>query len=224
MTYNLLILLGGKSSRFGGDVNKVYCLINNKPVFTYSLNKFLRFKEISKIILVYNENDLDILNQYLKDYDDPRIELCPGGEERYDSVLNGLGKVSCDKVIVHDGARPNVSITAIDDVINASNYYSCVSLGLPVTDTIKEVKDNKIQTIDRNHLFSIQTPQITDYQLLLDSLKKIKKEDNITDDLMAVEKYSDVTPKIVVGNKHNLKITSQEDLNLMKLILGDKNV
>lgn len=224
MTYNLLILLGGKSSRFGGDINKVYCLINNKPVFSYSLNKFLRFKEISKIILVYNENDLNTLNEFLKDYNDPRIELCPGGDERYDSVINGLSKVSCDKVIVHDGARPNVSITSIDDIINASNYCSCVSLGFPITDTIKEVKGEKIKTIDRRNLFSIQTPQITDYDLLVNSLKQIKKEDNITDDLMAVEKYSNITPKIVVGNKHNYKITTQEDLNLMKLLLGDKDV
>ena len=224
MIYNLLILLGGKSSRFSCDINKVYCLINNKPVFSYSLDKFLKFKEIEKIVIVYNKDDLELLNKYLLDYNDPRIVLCEGGDERYDSVINGLKMVSCDKVIVHDGARPNVSLDAIRDVINASKDYSCVSLGLKVTDTIKEVKGDNIKTIDRNSLYSIQTPQITDYNLLKSCLGQIKKEDGITDDLMAIEKYSNVTPKIIIGNKYNYKLTTKEDLQLMEYLLGVQNV
>ena len=224
MTYNLLILLGGKSSRFSSDINKVYCLINNKPVFTYSLDKFLSLEEIKKIVLVYNKDDLELLKSILKDYHDSRISICEGGKERYDSVLNGLKNLSCDKVIVHDGARPNVSMEAIKDAVNTSKTERCISLGLPITDTIKEVKGSTIKTIDRNNLFSIQTPQITDYDLLLSCLNKIKEEDNITDDLMAIEKYSNVIPKIVIGNKFNYKITVKEDIKLMEYLLGEKNV
>ena len=221
MTYNLLILLGGKSSRFGGDLNKVYCLINNKPVFLYSLDKFLLFKEIEKIVIVYNENDYDLLKKYISNYNDPRIELCVGGKERYDSVMNGLQKLSCDKVIVHDGARPNVSLDAIRDVIDASKENECVTLGYPMTDTVKRFDGDTLVTIDRNNLYTIQTPQITDLNLLKECLGKIKKEDNITDDLMAIEKYSNVKPKIITGNKFNYKLTTSEDLELLKLLLGE---
>ena len=222
MTYNLLILLGGKSSRFGGDLNKVYRLINHKPVFSYSLDKFLLFKEIEKIVIVYNENDYELLKKYLSTYKDPRIELCVGGNERYDSVMNGLAKVDCDKVIVHDGARPNVSIEAIKDIIDASKTNDCVTLGYPMTDTVKQVNGESLITIDRSNLFTIQTPQITNLDLLKSCLSKIKKSDNITDDLMAIEKYSNVKPKIIVGNKFNYKLTTSEDLKLLELLLGEQ--
>ena len=222
--YNLLLLLGGKSSRFGGDVNKVYCLINNKPVFLYSLEKFLKFKEITKIIIVYNPQDLDKLNEYLSPLKKYKFDLVEGGEERFISVINGLKHLSddCTKVIVHDGARPNIDIDTIRRAIDDSKIYSSLSVGVKVTDTIKKVDDNICETIDRNNLYYMQTPQITDKELLIDVLNKVKKEDNITDDLMAIEKYSDVIPHITIGSSSNIKLTKKEDLDYLSYLLTKK--
>ena len=219
--YNLLLLLGGKSSRYGGDVNKVYCLINNKPVFSYSLDKFLTFSEITKIIIVYNPDDFELLNEYLKQYKDNKFELICGGEERYISVINGLKHLSsdCTKVIVHDGARPNISRDTICSAINDSKIYPSLSVGVKVTDTIKKVTNNHVETVDRSDLYYMQTPQITDKELLIDVLNKVKKEDNITDDLMAIEKYSNVCPHITIGSKDNIKLTTQDDFDYLTYLL-----
>lgn len=220
--YNLLLLLGGKSSRYGGDVNKVYCLINNKPIFLYSLDKFLEFKQIVKIIIVYNKSDFELLKNYLTPYKQYNIELVQGGEERYLSVFNGLKKLSsdCTKVIVHDGARPNVSKETIAKAIEESNEYNSLSVGIKVTDTIKKVIDGSMKTISRDNLYTMQTPQITDKDLLIDVLSKVKEEDNITDDLMAIEKYSNVCPHITIGSKDNIKLTTQEDLDYLRYLLS----
>ena len=220
--YNLLLLLGGKSSRYGGDVNKVYCLINNKPIFLYSLDKFLEFKQIVKIIIVYNKSDFELLKNYLTPYKQYNIELVQGGEERYLSVFNGLKKLSsdCTKVIVHDGARPNVSKETIAKAIEESNEYNSLSVGIKVTDTIKKVIDGSMETISRDNLYTMQTPQITDKDLLIDVLSKVKEEDNITDDLMAIEKYSNVCPHITIGSKDNIKLTTQEDLDYLRYLLS----
>ena len=219
--YNLLLLLGGKSSRYGGDVNKVYCLINNKPVFLYSLDKFIQFKEIKKIIIVYNPDDYSLLNNYLGKYKAYDIELVAGGLERYNSVINGLSKLSsdCTKVIVHDGARPNISLDTIRKAIDESNDYSSLSVGVKVTDTIKKVTEGSCETINRDNLYNMQTPQITDKDLLIKALNCVKKEDNITDDLMAIEKYTNVTPHITIGSKYNIKLTTQDDLQLLEYLL-----
>lgn len=219
--YNLLLLLGGKSSRYGGDVNKVYCLINNKPIFLYSLDKFIQFKEIKKIIIVYNPDDYSLLNKYLEQYKKYNIELVAGGLERYNSVINGLSKLSsdCTKVIAHDGARPNISLDVIRKAIDESNEYSSLSVGVKVTDTIKKVTEGSCETINRDNLYNMQTPQITDKDLLIKALNCVKKEDNITDDLMAIEKYTNVTPHITIGSKYNIKLTTQDDLQLLEYLL-----
>lgn len=220
--YNLILLLGGKSSRFDGGINKVYCLINNRPLFLYSLDAFLQFKEITKIIIVYNKNDENLLKEYVKDYKD--VVLTEGGEERYLSVCKGLQFCTNEYTIVHDGARPNISHDIIQKALEESKKYDALSVGVKVTDTIKKVTNNCFETCNRDNLYIMQTPQITKTDLLRECLNKVKKDDHITDDLMAIEKYSSVVPHITIGEKNNFKITSISDYQLMKVLLENKNV
>lgn len=226
MEYDLMILLGGKSSRFQGDINKVYCLINNKPLFLNSLDIFLKFKEIKKIILVYNSKDELILKEILHKYGYNRldIECIMGGEDRYNSVYNGLLHCNYDNVIVHDGARPNIDEDTVKKALRENEKFECVSVAVKMSDTVKEVTKNSFKTICRDNLYIMQTPQITRTKLLFDCLKNVKKEDGITDDLMAIEKYSNVLPHLVMGNKNNFKITTNEDYILMKNLMEGSNV
>lgn len=224
MNHNVIMLLGGKSSRFQGDINKVYCLINNKALYLHALEQFLKFNEITKIILVYNQDDEKLFLESLKGYQDQRLAKTIGGNERHFSILKGLELVDEENVIVHDGARPNINEKIISEILAERKKHLCVSFGINMTDTIKEVTSNGVKTIDRSNLYAIQTPQATQTSLLKECLQLVKSEDKITDDLGAIEKYSDVIPHIIIGSKNNFKITLKEDYILMKCLLEGKNV
>lgn len=222
MIYSAIILLGGKSTRFGGSLNKVYQLVNNKPIASYSIDLFLADKDCKEVIVVYNKEDSDIINNILTNY--PNVLKTIGGNKRHLSVLEGLKLATSDYVLVHDGARPNITQLMIDSLKKELENCDAVSLATAVTDTIKKVTVNTFETINRNDLYAVQTPQGSKRDLLLNALLKVKDDDEITDDLMAIEKYSSVVPKIVLGSKLNIKITTEEDYEYIKFIMGDKDV
>ena len=219
-TYSAIILLGGSSTRFNNQINKVYLKINEKPVFLHSVDTFLKDPDCDEIIIVYNKDDFELLKSFNLDNN---IILTPGGNERYESVLCGALKAKNTYVIVHDGARPNINQELINRVKEELNNSYCVSLGVPVTDTIKKV-DERVETISRTNLYYMQTPQGSNKDALINVLKKIKEEDEITDDLIAFEKYSDINPHIVLGDKNNIKITTYEDYEYVKFLMEKKDV
>ena len=221
MKYSAVILLGGSSRRFNdGKINKVYLPINDKPLFIYSVLAFIHDADCEEVIIVYNKNDLDELKKYIKDLN---ITLVEGGDERYISVLNGIRKARSSYVLVHDGARPNINQELINRVKDGLAKATAVSLGVPVKDTIKEVKD-AINTIPRDSLYYMQTPQGSNRQALIEVLEKVKPADAITDDLMAFEKYSNITPLIVLGDEKNIKITTSDDYEYVKYLMEKQNV
>lgn len=221
MKYSAIILLGGSSKRFSGDINKVYLPVNDKPIFKYSLDVFLSDKDCEEIIIVYNKKDEKIISSF--DFD-KKVRLVTGGVERYESVLNGLEYVTLPYVLVHDGARPLISLDLVNRVKEGLEKSKSVSLGVPVSDTIKMVDGKSVKTIDRDSLYYMQTPQGSYKDDLMKVLKKIKKGDKITDDLMAFEKYSDITPLIVLGDKNNIKITINDDYAYIKYLMEKRNV
>ena len=222
MNYSAIILLGGKSTRFGHDLNKVYYLINDKPIFCYSIDLFLNDCDCQEIIVVYNKDDESILKKYLENY--PNVLTTIGGKLRYQSVLEGLKLATKEYVLVHDGARPNVSMEMLENLKESLLKNHAVSLGTHVTDTIKKVTNSSFETIDRDSLYAVQTPQGCKRNLLMGALSKVKDTDNITDDLMAIEMYTDIVPSIVLGSRNNIKVTTYEDYLYLKCLMGDKNV
>lgn len=222
MKYSVILLVAGKSTRFNNGINKVYCLINNKPVFRYSFDLFFNDDRCNEIIVVHN--DVETLTSYLRDVnlDNKEIKFVSGGDTRNKSVLNGLSKVSGDYVLVHDGARPVITKELIDRVIDGFYYSNAVTVSLKVTDTIKETCDGIVKTLNRNNLISVQTPQGCKTELLRNVLKKASANgDEVFDDMEAVEKYSDgENVYFVEGDKRNIKLTTIEDLEIIELYLN----
>ena len=222
MKYSAIVLLGGSSRRFQEKgINKVYLPINDKPLFIYSVDVFLSDNDCEEVIIVYNKNDYEKLNKNLNNLN---VKLVEGGESRHQSVLNGAKSAKCDYVLVHDGARPNINIDLINRVKEGLQKSKSVSLGVLVKDTIKEFKDGIIKTIPRNNLYYMQTPQGSSRSDLINVLEKVKDSDNITDDLMAFEKYSNIRPLIVLGDDKNIKVTTIGDYEYLKYIMEKENV
>lgn len=213
-----IILAGGRGRRMGSDISKQYILINNKPILYYTLKKFINNDSIDEVILVLPEDEIEYCKrEILKKYNLEVNKIVCGGKERQDSVLNGLRSLeNCDIVLIHDGARPFVSDRIITEGINFAKEFKAVAPGVMPKDTIKVKDDYGIseQTLNREKLVAVQTPQIFDYNLILSCHEKVKLQNmGVTDDTMVVEAFGN---KVFLydGEYTNIKITTLEDLVL----------
>jgi 2-C-methyl-D-erythritol 4-phosphate cytidylyltransferase len=219
--FDCVFLMAGKGERSQLDINKVYYKINNKPLFKYSLDVFLDIEECNKIVLVVREDEYNRVSHLSSS----RIKIVYGGQMRQDSVASGVIATSEKIVLIHDAARYNVSKDDIIQVyLNTIDYQAAV-LATKVTDTIKTVSDYKVvNTLDRNTLWAMQTPQGVKRDLYLDCLKKARQENYYgTDDVELLEKYANVKARIVPGHHCNYKLTNAEDIIVAEAILKEKN-
>lgn len=240
MTYGI-ILAAGQGSRMKTKEKKQFVKIRNKPVLFYSIDKFLSIKNIKKLIIVINNDKSnarifnEILKNYNKEIETGRLAFVFGGKERYNSVFNALSYLNefCnvstkDKVLIHDSARPNVDIKDIKKLMLYLNKYSAISLAYKLSDSIKLIKniDKNVKlvskSVDRDDFYLISTPQGFNFKLLFDSYHKFfksKKLVKITDDLQIIELYSNNKTYILDSSKLNFKITTKDDLNMIKYII-----
>lgn len=236
-----IILAAGSGSRMKTKDKKQFIKINNKPILFYSIDKFLKVKKINKLIIVINKNDFDnsifksLLKIYNKDISSGKINFVFGGKERYNSVYNALSFLDeymdtkpNDKVLIHDSARPNVDINDINNLIKSLNKYKAITLGYKLSDSIKLIKKSNdclkqvVKSIDRNSHYLISTPQGFDFKTVYNCYNKFvksKKKLNITDDMQIIEYFSNEKGYILDSNKLNFKITTKDDLNMIKYII-----
>jgi 2-C-methyl-D-erythritol 4-phosphate cytidylyltransferase len=219
-----VIVAAGKGKRMGTQKNKQFLLLKGKPVLFYTLKAFSDCPLIDEIILVTGKEEIDYCKrEIVEKYSIKKIlKITAGGSERQQSVYNGLCAIdSCDTVLIHDGARPFVTDVIIENGIKYANLYGASACGMMPKDTIKVIDKNRfsLSTPDRKMLFSVQTPQCFDYNLILNCHKKILKDEVlVTDDTMAVEIYGHKV-FLYEGSYSNIKITSPEDLLLAEVML-----
>jgi len=218
MPISVIIVAAGSSTRLGGKVNKPYLNIQGKPALYYSLKTFLSIKTIKEILVVIREQDEKIFRALLNRYNFSEVKYTYGGEERKDSVLNGLNALENKKgvVLIHDAARPFVSKEVVNRVIKAAGKYKAAVPVIPVKDTVKYSKDGAFahNTPDRTKLFLAQTPQGFDFALLMKANQKaVSKKLSITDDAMLVE-LAGVKAALVKGAESNIKLTTKADFGI----------
>ena len=224
---SVVIVSAGRGSRMKADINKQFLKLQNKEVIAHTIDKFYNNENIGEIIVVVREDKAEFFKiNIIEKYGYKNIKIAFGGSERQDSVYNGLKMVdeNCKIVLIHDGARPFVNNETIDSAIESAKENKCVIVGVPVKDTIKVIDENNnvCDTPDRSTLWSIQTPQVFDYSLIMKAHEKAR-EDNYygTDDSMLME-YFGQKVKVVEGSYNNIKITTPEDLKIGEEILRDK--
>ena len=224
---SVVIVSAGRGSRMKADINKQFLKLQNKEVIAHTIDKFYNNENIGEIIVVVREDEAEFFKiNIIEKYGYKNRKIAFGGSERQDSVYNGLKMVdeNCKIVLIHDGARPFVNNETIDSAIESAKENKCVIVGVPVKDTIKVIDENNnvCDTPDRSTLWSIQTPQVFDFSLIMKAHEKAR-EDNYygTDDSMLVE-YFGQKVKVVEGSYNNIKITTPEDLKIGEEILRDK--
>ncbi len=219
--FSLIITAGGTSSRYG-KTNKLLEKIKGKEVILHSIEAFLPLKPY-EIIISASESLEPVILELTKNI--PNLKVVRGGATRQASVFNALKSLtkptSGEKsvVAIHDAARPLIKQEHIAACIEKASQKGAAIIAVKAIDTIKKVgKDNKIlETPDRNELWCVQTPQIFDYDLILDVHKKLEGQ-CFSDDSGMVESLSHEV-FVVEGDYTNLKITTKQDLFFAEMIV-----
>ena len=223
MSFCLIILAGGNSHRFRSKVGKPYQKLAGKSLIEINVIKARKFKQIKKIILVYNKKDTNrVKSLKLKN-----VKLVTGGITRQQSTFNGLkhlkNEKGISKVLIHDVARPNFSLRLFKSIItNMKNARAVVPM-IKIQDAVKQVidssKEEYIISKKRDNLFLTQTPQAFTlkeiYHLHKTNSGKYKDDD--------ISLYMDLNKvKFIEGEKSNFKITDYSDFENLKSIYKSK--
>ena len=216
------IVAAGSSQRMGGT-DKLLALLGGKPLLVRVIDAFQRCDSIGQIILVLSERNLGTVRRLItKQSWQKKTELCLGGERRQDSVLAGLDRLDqCDWVVIHDGARPLVTVDLIDRGLKGATETGAAAAAVPVTDTIKVAGTDRIvrQTPSRGDLWAVQTPQVFRFDIIAEAYRRAKGE--VTDDATLVER-SGYKVKLYPGSYDNIKLTTPDDLVVAAALLRER--
>ena len=214
MSIFLILLAAGESKRLKSTEPKPYIKVNNRTLVEHNIEKIQNIKFIKKIVIVYNKKH----RKKLKNLSIKNLIKVIGGKTRSQSThlaLKRIKNLKCSKVLIHDVARPNVSIKLINNVIHNLKFYNAVIPAIKVSDSIKlKNQTGSTYNIDRKNLLITQTPQGFRYKDIF-KLHKKNKDINITDDASL---FVNDKKKIhfIEGEKQNFKITNSQDLKLFK--------
>lgn len=222
-----VVLAAGQSSRLskgGIESKKQFLEYKGCPLFWNSVLTFARSSIINGIIITFPISEFSECEQLvqklmLAKHPGIPVKCCLGGELRQDSVYNALMNLpdECDHVMIHDAARPFFQAALVHSLakeIEADD--GGIIPVIPCTDTVKKIKEGQVlETLIRDELALVQTPQFFPKDILINS-HSIAREENfmVTDDASMVEK-SGFTVKIVLGHESNAKITTLEDLKMI---------
>ena len=212
-----VVVAAGASSRTGAGIPKQFQDLGGRPVLRWSVDVLLQCTEI--VAVVVNSSERSRAKTLLPD--DPRVVLVDGGAQRTESVRNGLQALEgrgLAKVLIHDAARPGLSQEVIQELIAALDHADAAAPALPMTDAVKETRDDEVHSIARDWLVRVQTPQAFRYPVIWDAYRGNK--DAAVDDLALVE-ATGARVVLTRGRQELMKITLPEDMAIVeKLIAG----
>ena len=218
-----ILLAAGGSTRMNG-VDKVVAPLLGRPLLEYSLQQLGESASIDSIIVVAGESNADPVRDITMQTPTDKITaVCTGGLRRQDSVRAGLDHVGdATHILVHDGARPLIDAPLVSRTVEAASSHPAAIAAVPVKDTIKMANDEMtvLETVPRNRLWAVQTPQIFKADLLLAAHHTIDVD--VTDDASMVEMLGDEV-KLFMGSYENIKVTTPEDIIMAEAILRSRS-
>ncbi len=223
MSFCLIILAAGNSHRFKSKLPKPYQKIGGKSLIEINVEKARDIKQIKKIIIVFNSKD----KKHLKKLKFQNVLFLKGGNSRENSTYKALKQIikmpKIKNVLIHDAARPNFSKKLLQKIIKNMKNNRAVIPKIKINDAVKQIFDNNIYEYiigkNRDDLFLTQTPQCFNAKEIFNLHKKSGKKYH-DDDISLYEDLNRV--KFIDGEKNNFKITTIEDLEILKDIYKSK--
>ena len=221
-----VIAAAGSSERMGED--KQFIEVLGMPVLAFTLAKFEACALVGEIVIVARYDKLERVRDICAEYGICKAsKVVAGGGTRLESVMNGVFAASDEAqlIAIHDGARPCITEDVIERAIEAARLHHAAAPAVPVNSTIKRSKGGIIlETVSREDLFEIQTPQVFTAEIIKAALTNAKdKSINVTDDCMAVELIG-VPVHITEGSRSNIKLTARDDITVAEATLKQEGM
>lgn len=226
-----VILAGGTGKRMGTAVPKQFLKLGDSTVIEHSIRAFDSHPQIDEVAVVVHPEWRDTLESIVKEGDFSKLtKVVDGGDERYMSSLNAIMAYidypDTTNLLIHDAARPMVSASVIDRVVEALTTHEAVGVAVPSTDTVWEVRGDisgnfsfVTRIPERRTMWRAQTPQAFRLPLLRDAYQRAMQDINFhaTDDCGVVQRYMPgVKIAVVNGEEINMKITTSADLDFIQ--------
>jgi len=221
-----IVLAGGSGQRMGSPENKVFLPLLGTPAIIWALRPFTSL--CCGAVIVARADEVERMRQIICEYDLHWFVVLTvaGGYDRQASVVNGLAALPADAeiVLIHDGARALITEPVIRNTILAVQQHGSGVASVPVTDTIRRLDASRrvLETIPRETLFTMQTPQGFMVKTLKDAHQKAASEDyRATDDAALLERAG-FPVQLCEGDRENIKLTTPLDIALAELILKSR--
>ena len=221
-TAGVIVVAAGDSRRMAG-VDKIFVPLMGRPLISYSLEVLQGAPQVRAIVLVLADHNLERGRTLVEENGWHKVgDVCRGGERRQDSVRRGLDRLPDPEwIIVHDGARPFIDLDLVARGLKEAGYTGAAVAAVPVKDTIKSANAEfqVTQTLPRDGLWAVQTPQVFRRQMLDEAHRHIDEE--VADDASMVERAGGKV-RIFMGSYYNIKVTTPEDVPVAEAILTSR--
>lgn len=210
--------------------DKTLMMLAGKPVIRHSVDAFVESGQVQEFVVVYRDEEqreridsalVDLLSNY-------KFSWVRGGDERQDSVFNGLLEISLvnNYVFIHDCARPLIRASTIRLLADGVRRDKAICLAHPIVDTLKfvttqssEMRQCELDSVDRSHLWAMETPQVFDLESILEAYRRLRYDNvRVTDDTSAFC-YSGAKVSLLNPGYPNLKLTTPGDIPLIEFLL-----
>ena len=219
-----VIVAAGSSRRMEGR-DKLWLPLAGRITLARTIDVFETSPIINTIVLVLNAGRISDATMLCQQEGWHKIaRIVAGGTRRQDSVRIGLDALleiapTTDWVMIHDGARPLVTLSILEAGLQAAQEYQAAIAAVPVKDTIKQVQQGWIHsTLDRSQLWAVQTPQVFSLPLVHHAHHTPLAQQDVTDDAALLEQLGQRVA-IFPGSYTNIKITTQEDLLIAETLI-----
>ncbi|MDH7603360.1 MAG: 2-C-methyl-D-erythritol 4-phosphate cytidylyltransferase [Melioribacter sp.] len=217
-----IIPAGGKGLRINSEIPKQFLSINDKEIIAYTIDVFQKCNLVDEIIIASQKDYFELLNHIKLRYSFTKItKIVEGGRERQFSVFNAVKSIIAnddDLIIVHDAVRPLLPLSVLENAIKTATQYGSSIVAIKAKDTLVKGNEFVEDYIDRKEIYYVQTPQVFQYKIFYESMKKAEKDKFIGTDESMILKNAGYKVKIVEGSAFNFKITTKDDLKLFSLI------
>lgn len=216
----VVLVAAGASARLGGGELKQFRWIAGKPMLLHSLQLFQQRADVAMVVCVVPREYAGDPPPWIFQSDVDRLLLAVGGKERGESVLHGLEDLPDEVriVVVHDAARPFVTMDVVDSVISEARAGRGAIAALPVTDTLKEVdaEGRVLRTVPRDALWRAQTPQAFPRAMIEQAYREAGRARTYATDCAALCEQLGFEVVVVRGSERAAKVTEEADFALIE--------
>jgi len=218
-----LVAAAGRGVRFGRETPKAFHPVEGKTLLARSVGRLAASGAIGRFIVMVPEGWEEKGREEASGAaGGVPLTVLAGGETRQESVAAGLAEAGGEGIIlVHDAARPFVSASLVERVVEAAIEAGAAVPALQVTDTLGRIRDDRLEAIvPRDRIIGIQTPQAFRAEVITRAFEEAAKSGAVSTDESSLVLAAGMHVRVVEGERWNIKITVRDDLDIAASLIA----